>query len=785
MSTREEQLHKRQEDLSLVVEPLVDSISELVLLSVTGAFENVQGCCMDIAERTNKLVLIAQQVATSSTDYELQMEVANAINDIALTIEKLVTAFTAILANSNPSTQKDFAAAAKDVGDAINKLCAATDETSQRKILRAVKETIESAKQVQDSAFLGREKLLAAAQLNVEKTVKLVKIATLAAGSTADERKKRLLLEGADKVKQGGPALIQAAKNVSERPDDANNKTVLTQRSQDLTAAFTMLIDAAKLSPTYFGKVAETYEYVRRLIEAAKDLEEAASNLYTTTQTGTAQEFIEAARIAANRALLLVEQAENAARLEKDPVKKVLIRDAIAELREASQAMIRAAKAYRENPDDPKAKADLDQAHQRLEAAIRNVVALTGGELGDQTPRGKMATTANALESAARNLVYAAQHNPKDLIDEANTLAAIAMQFVRDAEAVAAETQDPAERKRILDTAAEINEASQRLIAAAKALAQNPNDPELQRKLAAAHQYLLDKLNQVRREARLIPGQEFSSTELDMRSGQSAEAQLVAAAKEEASAAMQLAAEAEKHASKITDPVRKQRILEAIKEVKLCAQRVVEAAELVSANPHDPVAQQKLASAQRDLGTAIQRVVDLTSGNDRELSDAMAEMKQETDAKGSSETAILAAAEDVLKEIAATFGSNRKMRPEEVIAYAKELSNKANELAKQLRAMADATTDPVYKEKLLNAAKIIRDGAIQIKILSAVRAAGGDADSPNSSVAMSAKGLQTNIQEIIKEVRAQSLKNRFRSTVKQTMAINKVVSVWRKQAAKK
>ncbi len=67
-----------------------------------------------------------------------------------------------------------------------------------------------------------------------------------------------------------------------------------------------MLINAAKLSPSYFGKVAETYEYVRRLIEAAKDLEEAASNLYTATQTGSAQEFVEAARIAANRGNVII-----------------------------------------------------------------------------------------------------------------------------------------------------------------------------------------------------------------------------------------------------------------------------------------------------------------------------------------------------------------------------------------------------------------------------------------------------------------------------------------------
>lgn len=48
--------------------------------------------------------------------------------------------------------------------------------------------------------------------------------------------------------------------------------------------------------------------------------------------------------------------------------------------------------------------------------------------------------------------------------------------------------------------------ATQRLIAAAKKVAANPNDPEALRELNEAHKYLLDKLNEVRRDAGLTPG---------------------------------------------------------------------------------------------------------------------------------------------------------------------------------------------------------------------------------------------------------------------------------------
>ncbi len=74
-----------------------------------------------------------------------------------------------------------------------------------------------STSKVQEAPLLGKEKLISAAQSNVEKTVRLVKVASLAAGSTSDEKKKNLLLEGANRVKVLSPLLIQAAKTVSER----------------------------------------------------------------------------------------------------------------------------------------------------------------------------------------------------------------------------------------------------------------------------------------------------------------------------------------------------------------------------------------------------------------------------------------------------------------------------------------------------------------------------------------------------------------------------------------
>jgi len=222
---------------------------------------------------------------------------------------------------------------------------------------------------------------------------------------------------------------------------------------------------------------------------------------------------------------------------------------------------------------------------------------------------------------------------------------------------------------------------------------------------------------------------------------------------------------------------------DAVKEVKLLAQKVIEMAELVSKNPGDTVAQAKLSAVQKELGLALEKkVVELTSKQNLDLENSLQEMKKETDSKGNisgQENNILQSAQAVLDEIA-NFFTDKKMTPAQVISASKSLSTKATELSKQLLEMAEKTTDPIYKQKLISSARLIKDGTIQIKILSAVRAAGGD-DKTNT-IQNAFKTLQSNIDMVVQTVTAESLRTKFKSTVKQTVAMNKLLTHWRKNA---
>lgn len=785
----ESRLNEPQEELYTVVEPLVDSVSELVLAAVTKQFGNVQGLCQDISERTTVLVTVAQQVATSSTDIDVQMEVAGSINEIAETIEALVVTFTALLSNSNPATQEQFALAAKNVGDAINRVCQSTDQTSERKIQRSVQECAESTKQVVAASRLGKEKLLPAAQINVERTVKLVKICVGAAAATSDEKKAALLKEGSDVVKFGGPALIGAAKSVTEGKAGAEQN--LAKEEAAITRAYEQLLTAAAMGAKTFGKAAEMYEYIKQLIQSATDLSGAAQMLMELASSGTQEQFMNAAKMVAGKALEMVRAAEAAMAQEQDPVKKQLIKDAANELRAAAQAYIAAAKAYRENPT-PENKAKMEAALERLQNAMQAVIAATKGEFGDlSTDKGKLALSSAALESAAKTIVLDAKNNPGAVEDDAMILVGIAEAVANDLERIAATETDPRKKALILQDAANIRKGAAALAAAAKHAAANPNDAAAQAAMDKAHQDLLNMLEVARKHAGLIPGddgfqdlkaqEEAKMIEIRMQKGKEAQA-LAAAAQEQAATALRLADEAEALAQQIKDPVKRAEILGAIKDIRTNAARVIAAAEKVLANPGDMNAQAELQQAQKDLNQSIHKVVVLTGAHsDADVAAALRDMLD--DGGEGTASAVFAAADRLLGDFVDLLLDTTNMDPKEVMRRAKELSENAKELIKQLRAMAAVCEDPVMKEKLLTAANLISDNSMQVKILAMVRASAQSPDKSNA-VGNAARLLQTNIKDIIREVKADQLRTRFRNTVRQTMAMHRVMNAWNKGAAK-
>jgi len=161
--------------------------------------------------------------------------------------------------------------------------------------------------------------------------------------------------------------------------------------------------------------------------------------------------------------------------------------------------------------------------------------------------------------------------------------------------------------------------------------------------------------------------------------------------------------------------------------------------------------------------------------NDKDIEAAMAALSIQSSAG----QAVMGEAQKLLDSIAKMFGDSKGKNPKEIIANAKALAAQTQDMYKSLVEMAAKVTDPIFKEKLLNASKVIKDAGLQIKILSAVQSAG--ASKGADPVAQAAKTLQNNILRIVNEVGAEQVRTRYKDSVQRTMAMNKVVNILKGQ----
>lgn len=122
--------------INKLVEPLVDSLSSLVLESIGGALKDVVAHGQRLGEATQNLMNFTEQVAISSGDNELTEEIVHSINFLAEQIDTFVAAFSALVQNrQDPERIKSFSRAAESVGDAVHTLVTIADETSQKRMV--------------------------------------------------------------------------------------------------------------------------------------------------------------------------------------------------------------------------------------------------------------------------------------------------------------------------------------------------------------------------------------------------------------------------------------------------------------------------------------------------------------------------------------------------------------------------------------------------------------------------------------------------------------------------
>jgi len=371
------------------------------------------------------------------------------------------------------------------------------------------------------------------------------------------------------------------------------------------------------------------------------------------------------------------------------------------------------------------------------------------------------------------------------LVDDAEVLAAAALQFAHECQEVSKTILDPKDRQKLLQIGKEIKTDANELNSQAQKVVVNPTNQKELNELDRQYHSLQEKLDEARRAAGFHvsrarePKQDIN---IDFLKGEN---ELVTAAKQQAVEALQIAEEAEKIAHSLSDQKRKKEILDACADLRDWAHKVIKAAEALAQNPADDRLQKNLIDTQQHLTRAITKVIGLTSDVKDEMARAIKELEallQESEQLYAEFFAACRAAQSEIKDSFAKT-SGRKS-PGEMVGAAKRLADHSNNIARILRDMAAKNQDSVYKQQLTNCSKLVRDRAIQVKMISAVKVAMTGDDVDDNQVVSAANGVDTEINEVVKMVKAGILKFRLQQTQKQTLAIKRIRELWTDQRKK-
>lgn len=759
-------LEEQKAALSRDVEQLVEAVSNLVLSTVTGDMGDIKGHCEGIATYTDRVVLCAKDIAIASRDKETQVEVTRCINGVASSIEQLVTAFVQLIQDSSSTAaKKAFAAAARNVGIAINDLIVSADKVNSERLVRSVREAVEAEQLLLKSVSAPPEVLMQAARHFGSTAINVKKLSSHASSGTANQNKAAMLAHLADELGRGTQEYIKAVNEVNKGAT-AENKADLAAQYKGLLRLFNDITEAAGMTADYSGRLNAAFDQFNKMLDMAKTLKGTVADLADLVLRGcTAEEFMAAAKAAVAATAGLIQQAMKALAEEKDPIRREQITQAIGELKEQSSAYMKNARALQQNPGDEAAKQAVMADKAAMDKGVDKLVALTSKGMEAE----KLFHTTQYLEAACAEMIARAATASGPAANDSERLASITDRVVKDAKGFAMKTTDPSQRDSVLKATTDLQKAGDRYFGDVSNLHRKAGDETLFKRLQGTHGLFLGQVRKVRvaaglEKAAAKPASSLADDDND----------LVRAAKQQAQAALSLADDAELMLPHIKDLAKQELLRGAVVQLRKAAQDVIHFAQQAAAQPDNLDLQLQLDAAQRALADGLHTVVGLTSSAAGELQALFASML-------SQDAVLIGEVFDVAKKLladierfVATAATNP---PQEVVMAAKALAAQTAELSKSIRKVADDTADAGYREQLVHFSRFMRDRATQVKMIAAVKVAcGGDA----GQVTAAANGLHSTVAECVSVLTASELKRRRKATTDRAGQIRHIVEVWQR-----
>lgn len=535
-----------------------------------------------------------------------------------------------------------------------------------------------------------------------------------------------------------------------------------------------------------------------------------------TAVKGSEDTLVKAATDSKNGIIAFCKAVDGALDQTSQPDKRKAITEHVTVVKQNAPPMIRSAQAA--------AMARTDESKQQAVAADiktveSSIIATRRAAIGDEDAMfdveptaddaqvGQMLAAGVAVDNmrdAVNRLVELAKSGatPEQLLDAAKAMGMSTMAAAEALRKAAAECDDPKLKQRLLDLADALQNKGKDLLLAAKDCAANPNDAGAQQRLKEATDALLQTMADAKAATQEGSGEkdkfadmsfEEAAKYLENLKGVSG-GDLMAASAEAVRLANQMAALARAKADEETDPAKKARILAAADAVEKAAAELLAAQQYAAEHPDDPEAQKRVQEAYNKLCDAITNMVAAVQGDmDAEMLEAMSVMKAAMQGKaasmgavGDSETTIAIGQGASAKIFEGFLDPGNPPKPKDFVKNAKLVADNVKDFLKQLDALIASTDDPIYKKRLKDLARVIRDRNTQLKIISAVKSSADENDQEAvGAVQAAALGLDTSIKEAIQAANALALRQRVVKAVNTVMAINKVMKAFKKPLNKK
>ncbi len=579
--------------------------------------------------------------------------------------------------------------------------------------------------------------------------------ADAASRATLDDKKVHVFRDGSSRVKEHSTGVIRAGQNMANKPNDKSGGDSFFKEERELFAVYDLLLETArKASLLGFGRLGELLSTIDDLLAKLYGLKGGFAAMVNAIGTDT---FVGLAKDMLRNVMDAIALGQKVMDSTDDPIIKYKLEELLEKLRDGAKRLIVAAQEAHKDPTNKSKRDEVHRINKDLDEVIDQVMRLLDPS-NPLSAKDRLLVGTQVVDILAAKVALFAKDGGADLDKASKGLLLASDQVHRDAFSLGTQMANATLEGKLRDLTGDLRNLA------------NKETTEA-RSHSAGVTGTRDAVHQNTKAIRdIVAGDWTVKKEAEKKKTEG----LVSAAEDQKRQAYLVADEAEKFAESINDAGKRDKIRNLAKQVRRNADELVIDAAAYDADPNDASLERRFLETQKRLVESIGEVVNLCG--DQAARDAMGSLFNLQD--GSADGSIFKLIDQVVAEIDhnATVGDNAQAG----VTAAQSIGVLCKDLSTQLRGMANnKQAEGAFREQLNSYANGVRDQALQLKILSAVKLADHGADvapkdkttTSGQQVANQMRGLRKNLVELKKQLFAEALARRTTNTQKQAAAI--------------